>query len=104
MYKLNELISKEVIKIYIKEILDKILDEYNNVVLKRPYDIKNCKLVKYNIRLEDKRPIKYKQFLKSIKKNNWIKGQIDEMLKNKIIEPSTNFYTFNIIIVGKKIE
>jgi len=104
LYKLNELISKEVIKIYIKEILDKILDEYNNVVLKRPYDIKNCKLVKYNIRLEDKRPIKYKQFLKSIKKNNWIKGQIDEMLKNKIIEPSTNFYTFNIIIVGKKIE
>ena len=37
-----------------------------------------------------------------MKKNEWIKGQIDEMLKNGVIEFSTSFYAFNIIIVGKK--
>ncbi len=30
------------------------------------------------------------------------KGQIDEMLKNRVIEPSTSPYAFNIVIVGKK--
>ena len=37
-----------------------------------------------------------------MKENEWIKGQIDEMLKNGIIEPSTSPYAFNIVIVGKK--
>ena len=31
-----------------------------------------------------------------------ITGQIDEMLKNGVIEPSTSPYAFNIVIVGKK--
>ncbi len=39
---------------------------------------------------------------RSAKENEWIKGQIDEMLKNEVIEPSTSSYTFNIVIVGKK--
>src|SRR6266511_4145231 len=30
------------------------------------------------------------------------KGQIDEMLKNRVIEPSTSPYAFNIVIVRKK--
>jgi len=58
--KLYELIGKEVIDIHIKEMLDKILNEYDNVVFKGPHDIENCKLVKYNIRLNDNRSIKCK--------------------------------------------
>jgi len=88
--------------IHVKEMLDEILNEYNNIVSKGFHDIRNCKLVKHDIRLNDKRSIKCKQSPKSVKKNKWIKGQIDEMLKNKVIKPFTNPYTFNIIIIEKK--
>jgi len=47
-------------KIYIKEILDEILAKYNNMVLKGFYDIENYKIVKYDIRLTDKKLIKHK--------------------------------------------
>ncbi len=100
--KLYELIGEEVMDAYVKEMLDEILTEYDDVVSKRPYDIENCKLIKHDIRLNDERPIKRKQSLRSAKENEWIKGQIDEMLKNGVIEPSTSPYTFNIVIVKKK--
>ncbi len=56
--KLYELIGEEVMNTHIKEILDEILNEYDDVVSKGSYDIGNCKLVKHDIRLNDKRPIK----------------------------------------------
>ncbi len=37
---------------HIKKMFNEILNEYD--------DIRNCKLVKYDIRLNDKRPIKHK--------------------------------------------
>src|SRR6266496_422457 len=100
--KLYELIGKEVMNTHIKKMLDEILTEYDNVVSKESHDIGNCKLIKHDIILNDERPIKCKQSPRSAKENEWIKGQIDEMLKNGIIEPSTSPYAFNIIIVGKK--
>ena len=100
--KLYELIGEEVIDVHIKEMLDEILAEYDDVVSKGPHDIGNCKLVKHDIRLNDKRPIKCKQLPQSAKENKWIKEQIDEMFKNGVIEPSTSPYAFNIVIVGKK--
>ena len=39
---------------------------------------------------------------RSAKENEWVKEQIDEMLKNRVIEPSISPYTFNIVIVRKK--
>ncbi len=100
--KLYELISEEVMDTHIKEMLDEILIEYDDVVSKGSHDIGNCKLVKHDIRLNNERPIKCKQSSRSAKENEWIKGQIDEMLKNGVIEPSTSPYAFNIVIVGKK--
>src|SRR6266498_813717 len=100
--KLYELISEEVMDTHVKEMLDKILNEYDDVVSKGSHDIGNCKLVKHDIRLNDERPIKWKQLPRSAKENEWIKGQIDEILKNGVIEPSTSPYAFNIVIVGKK--
>jgi len=58
--KLYELIGEEVMNIYVKEMLDEILNEYDDIVSKGSYDIKNCKLVKHNIRLNDEKPIKQK--------------------------------------------
>ncbi len=43
---------------YIKEMLDEILNEYDDMISKRPHDIRNCKLIKHDIRLNDKWPIK----------------------------------------------
>ncbi len=100
--KLYELIGEEVVDTHVKEMLDEILNEYDDVVSKRPHDIGNCKLVKHDIMLNDDRPIKRKQSPRSAKENEWIKGQIDEMLKNGVIEPFTSPYAFNIVIVGKK--
>src|SRR6266498_5528323 len=100
--KLYELIGEEVMDTHVKEMLDEILNEYDDIVSKRPHDIGNCKFVKHDIRLNDERPIKQKQSPRSAKENEWIKGQIDEMLKNGIIEPLTSPYAFNIIIIGKK--
>ena len=67
---------------HVKEMLDKILNEYDDVVSKGSHDIGNCTQVKHDIRLNDERPIKRKQSPRSAKENEWIKGQIDEMLKN----------------------
>src|SRR6266545_7956732 len=100
--KLYELIGEEVMDTHVKEMLDEILNKYDDVVSKGSHDIGNCKLVKHDIRLNDERPIKCKQSPRSAKENEWIKEQIDEMLKNGIIEPSTSLYAFNIIIVRKK--
>src|SRR6266498_1586628 len=100
--KLYELIDEEVMDTHIKEILDEILTEFDDVVSKGPHDIGNCTQVKHDIRLNDEKPIKRKQSPRSAKENEWIKGQIDEMLKNGVIEPSTSPYAFNIVIVGKK--
>ncbi len=58
--KLYELIGKKVMEIHIKKILNKILVEYDDIISKGSYNIENCKLVKYNIRLINKRLIKYK--------------------------------------------
>src|SRR6266542_3189894 len=100
--KLYELIGEEVMDTHIKEMLDKILIEYDDIVFKRSHDIGNCKLVKHDIRLNDERPIKRKQSFRSAKENEWIKEQIDKMLKNEVVEPSTSSYAFNIVIVEKK--
>ncbi len=56
--KLYELIDEKVMDTYFKKILDEILNEYDNVISKGPYNIENCKLVKHDIRLNDERPIK----------------------------------------------
>ncbi len=58
--KFYELISEEIMNIHVKEIFNEILNKYDDVVLKKPYNIRNCKLVKYDIRLNNKRPIKCK--------------------------------------------
>ena len=67
--KLYELIGEEVMNTHIKEMLDEILTEYDDVVSKGSHNIENCKLIKHDIRLNDERPIKCKQSSRSAKEN-----------------------------------
>ncbi len=67
--KLYELIGKEIIDTHVKKMLDKILNEYDDVVSKGSHDIRNCKLIKHDIRLNDEGPIKHKQSPRSVKEN-----------------------------------
>ena len=52
---------------HIKEMLDEILNEYNNIISKESHNIENCRLIKHNIRLNDEKPIKHKQLLRLAK-------------------------------------
>ncbi len=79
--KLYKLIDEEVMDTHVKEMLDEILNKYDDVVSKGPYDIGNCKLVKHDIRLNDERPIKHKQSSWSAKENKWIKDKLMKCLK-----------------------
>ncbi len=81
--KLYELIGEEVMEINVKEMLDEILNEYDDVVFKGSHDIGNCKLVKHDIRLTDKKSIKCKQLSRSTKENEWIKGKLTKCSKMK---------------------
>ena len=56
--KLYELIGEEVIDTHVKEMLNEILNEYDDIVSKGPHDIGNCTQVKHGIRLIDEKPIK----------------------------------------------
>ncbi len=56
--KLYKLIGEEVMNTYVKEMLDEILNDYDDIVSKGSHDIENCTLVKHDIRLNDERPIK----------------------------------------------
>ncbi len=49
--------------------LDEILNEYDDIVSKGSHDIRNCKLIKHDIRLNDESPIKRKQSPRSAKEN-----------------------------------
>ncbi len=100
--KFYKLIDEKVMDTHVKKMLEEILMEYDDVVSKGPHNIGNCKIVKHDIRLNDEKPIKCRQSPRSAKENEWIKEQIDKMLKNRVIEPSTSPYAFNIVIIRKK--
>ncbi len=50
----------KIIETHIKKILNEILLKYNDIISKEMHDIRNCKQVKHDIKLIDKRFIKYK--------------------------------------------
>ncbi|UYV84425.1 hypothetical protein LAZ67_X002124 [Cordylochernes scorpioides] len=56
-------------------------------------------LVKHNIDTENVKPIKHKS---SHKERNIIKEQIQDMLKEEVIRPSTSPWAFPVILVKKK--
>src|SRR6266540_7100384 len=84
------------------EEVQKILEEYDDIVLKGAHDIGNCTSVEYAIRLVSEMPVVRKMGYHIPKEHQWINEQVEIMLKNRVIEESSSPYAFNVVVIGKK--
>ena len=84
------------------EEVQKILEEYDDIVSKGAHDIGNCTSVEHVIRLISEIPVVGKMKYHTPKEHKWIDEQIVIMLKNGVIEESSSPYAFNVVVVGKK--
>ena len=91
----------EIISTYLEEV-QQILDEFDKIVSKGPYDIGNCLTIKYAIRLITDVSVVEKMEYHTLKEHKQIEDQIKIMLENRVIEELNSLYVFNIVIVGKK--
>ena len=94
--------SEKVEETVTQEEIDEILNEFQDVVSKGDHDIGNCNLIEHAIRLIDDIPTTCRLRQRVPKENEWIENQIEEMLKNGVIEKSRSPYTANVVVVGKK--
>jgi len=56
LFKITEIEGTEV-----KRVLKNILEKYNDIISQKAYNIENCQIIKYIIRLLDKTPVMGKQ-------------------------------------------
>src|SRR6266540_4376477 len=83
----------EITDTYPKEV-QKILEEYDDIVSKGAHDIRNCTSVEHMIRLVSEVPVVRKMGYHTPKEHKWIDEQIEIMLKNSVIEESSSPYAF----------
>ncbi len=91
----------EITTTYLEKV-QQILDEFDEIVSKRPHDIENCLMIEYTIRLITDIPVVEKIGYYIPKEHKQIENQIKIMLENEVIEESNSLYAFNIIVVEKK--
>src|ERR1043165_6074816 len=84
------------------EEIEELLKEYQDIISKEDHDIGNYNIVKHAIRLIDDIPTTCRLRPRSSKENKWIETQIEEMLKNGVVEKSKSPYTANVVVVEKK--
>ncbi|UYV82272.1 hypothetical protein LAZ67_21001524 [Cordylochernes scorpioides] len=82
-----------------QEDLKQILIKYADLFSPR---LGRTNLAKHRIDTEDAKPIKHKPYRVSPKERDIIKDQIDEMLKEGIIRPSSSPWSFPVILVKKR--
>jgi len=59
-------------EIEVEKAFKTILEKYDDVVLQGAYDIKNCQIIEYIIRLLDETPVVGKQDHQSSREHEWI--------------------------------
>ncbi|UYV66767.1 K02A2.6-like, partial [Cordylochernes scorpioides] len=82
-----------------QERLKQILAKYTDFFSSR---LGRTNLAKHQIHTEDAKPIKHKPYRVSTKERTIIKDQIDEMLEEGIIRPSSSPWSFPVILVKKR--
>ncbi len=86
----------------VEQTLKIILEEYDDVISRGAYNIRNCWTIEHAIKLLDKIPVVGKQGHRSPREHEWIEEQVQIMLQNGVIEESSSLYAFNVVVVGKK--
>ncbi|UYV66648.1 hypothetical protein LAZ67_4002441, partial [Cordylochernes scorpioides] len=79
--------------------LKQVLERYGDLFSSR---LGRTSLAKHRIDTEDAKPIKHKPYRVSAKERDIIKEQIDEMLTEGIIRPSSSPWSFPVILVKKR--
>ncbi|UYV75671.1 hypothetical protein LAZ67_13000963 [Cordylochernes scorpioides] len=79
--------------------LKQVLERYGDLFSSR---LGRTNLAKHRIDTEDAKPIKHKPYRVSAKELDIIKEQIDEMLTEGIIRPSSSPWSFPVILVKKR--
>ncbi|UYV83674.1 hypothetical protein LAZ67_23002033, partial [Cordylochernes scorpioides] len=79
--------------------LKQVLERYGDLFSSR---LGRTNLAKHRIDTEDAKPIKNKPYRVSAKERDIIKEQIDEMLTEGIIRPSSSPWSFPVILVKKR--
>ncbi|UYV60745.1 hypothetical protein LAZ67_1002098, partial [Cordylochernes scorpioides] len=79
--------------------LKQVLERYGDLFSSR---LGRTNLAKHRIDTEDVKPIKHKPYRVSVKDRDIIKEQIDEMLTEGIIRPSSSPWSFPLILVKKR--
>ncbi|UYV62531.1 hypothetical protein LAZ67_2000954, partial [Cordylochernes scorpioides] len=79
--------------------LKQVLERYGDLFSSR---LGRTNLAKHRIDTEDAKPIKHKPYRVSVKERDIIKEQIDEMLTEGIIRPSSSPWSFPVILVKKR--
>ncbi|UYV65660.1 hypothetical protein LAZ67_3004992, partial [Cordylochernes scorpioides] len=82
-----------------KEQLKQVLERYEDLFSS---GLGRSNLVKHRIDTEGAKPIKHKPYRVSAKEREIIKEQIDEMLRDGIIRPSSSPWSFPVILVKKR--
>ncbi|UYV64996.1 hypothetical protein LAZ67_3002688 [Cordylochernes scorpioides] len=82
-----------------KEQLKQVLERYEDLF---PSGLGRSNLAKHRIDTEGAKPIKHKPYRVSAKEREIIKEQIDEMLRDGIIRPSSSPWSFPVILVKKR--
>ncbi|UYV66907.1 hypothetical protein LAZ67_4003288, partial [Cordylochernes scorpioides] len=79
--------------------LKQVLERYGDLFSSR---LGRTNLAKHRIDTKDAKPIKHKPYRVSAKERDIIKEQIDEMLTEGIIRPSSSPWSFPVILVKKR--
>ncbi|UYV79991.1 hypothetical protein LAZ67_18001340 [Cordylochernes scorpioides] len=82
-----------------KEQLKQVLEKYEDLFSS---GLGRSNLAKHRIDTEGAKPIKHKPYRVSAKEREIIKEQIDEMLRDGIIRPSSSPWSFPVILVKKR--
>ncbi|UYV64286.1 hypothetical protein LAZ67_3000151 [Cordylochernes scorpioides] len=82
-----------------QERLKQILAKYTDLFSSR---LGRTNLAKHQIHTEDAKPIKHKPYRVSAKERTIIKDQIDKMLEEGIIRPSSSPWSFPVILVKRR--
>ena len=87
---------------YQHESFQRLLAENNDVCAKNQMDIGRTAILKHSINTGDAEPLAQTFYKTNPMKKEFIKKEIEEMLKKKIIRPSFSPWASPVVIVGKK--